>query len=247
MTTWLSSTAPQHPENEAADQIPRPADPTPPPADRDAWHTGASPQPGRDATGLGSAGPAWTSSTGSFPPITVRSKADYYYGSTGETPAQRLDRNYGEILQEVRVAQTGVQLLLAFLLMLAFTPRFDVLTAFQRDVYVASLVLGAAATALLIAPTPFHRLVFRRQLKQQLVKASSRFAFFGVTLLMLALSSSMLLILDVVVGADRARWITGGTMAWFGLWWYVAPLWTRLCSRWRKRRAAEHGAHRRTD
>jgi hypothetical protein len=76
----------------------------------------------------------------------------------GETPTQRLDRNYGEILQELRVAQTGVQLLLAFLLTVAFTPRFATFTDFHRNVYVASLVLGAAANALLIAPAAFHRL-----------------------------------------------------------------------------------------
>ena len=149
------------------------------------------------------------------------------YAVRGETPTQRLDRNYGEILQEVRVAQTGVQLLLAFLLTLAFTPRFGVLTEFQRNVYVASLLLGAASTALLIAPAPFHRLVFERRLKRQLVRASSRFALCGVTLMMMALSSSLLLILDVVVGTHRAAWLTGGTIGWFGLWWYAAPLWSR--------------------
>jgi hypothetical protein len=167
------------------------------------------------------------------------------YAARGETPTQRLDRNYGEILQEVRVAQTGVQLLLAFLLTLAFTPRFVALTEFQRNIYVASLVLGAAANALLIAPAPFHRLVFQRRLKRQLVRASSRFALSGVTLLMLALTSSLLLILDVVVGTHRALWIAGGTLAWFGLWWYLAPLWSRVRNR-HVRDEPVHGVHRRT-
>lgn len=166
------------------------------------------------------------------------------YAVRGETPTQRLDRNYGEILQEVRVAQTGVQLLLAFLLTLAFTPRFAALTEYQRNIYVASLVLGAAANALLIAPAPFHRMVYGRRLKLQLVRASSRFALSGVTLLMLALTSSLLLILDVVIGTHRALWIAGGTFGWFTLWWYVAPLWSRI----RNRHVDEvpvHGAHRR--
>jgi hypothetical protein len=167
------------------------------------------------------------------------------FAARGETPTQRLDRNYGEILQEVRVAQTGVQLLLAFLLMLAFTPRFTALSDYQRDLYVASLVLGAASNALLIAPAPFHRLVFKRRLKRQLVQASSRFAIYGLTLLMLALTSSLLLILDVVVGRDRALWIAGGTLGWFTLWWYVAPLWSRRRNRRSTVDLYVRGAHRR--
>jgi len=164
----------------------------------------------------------------------------------GETPTQRLDRDYGEILQEIRGAQTGVQLLLAFLLTLAFTPRFMVLSDYQRDLYVACLVLGAASNALLIAPAPFHRLVFKRRLKRQLVRASGRFALFGVTLLMLALTASLLLILDVVVGTDLAVRIAGGTLGWFVLWWYLAPTWSRLRDR-RQRRLdlSARGAHRR--
>ncbi len=145
----------------------------------------------------------------------------------GETPTQRLDRNYAEILQEVRVAQTGVQLLLAFLLTVAFTPRFATLTEFERRVYVGALLLGAAATALLIAPAAFHRLVFQRRLKRQLVLASSRFAMFGLTLLMLSIGSALLLILSVTVGAAVAGWLTAGALGWFALWWYVVPLWSR--------------------
>ncbi|GLY43435.1 membrane protein [Amycolatopsis sp. NBRC 101858] len=144
-----------------------------------------------------------------------------------ETPTQRLDRNYAEILQEVRVAQTGVQLLLAFLLTVAFTPRFATLTEFERRVYVGALLLGAAATALLIAPAAFHRLVFQRRLKRQLVLASSRFAMCGLTLLMLSIGSALLLILSVTVGASAAGWLTAGALGWFTLWWYVVPLWSR--------------------
>jgi len=144
-----------------------------------------------------------------------------------ETPTQRLDRNYAEILQEVRVAQTGVQLLLAFLLTVAFTPRFATLTEFERRVYVGALVLGAASTALLIAPAAFHRLVFQRRLKRQLVLASSRFAMCGLTLLMLSISCALLLILSVTLGTAPAVWFTAGALGWFSLLWYVVPLWSR--------------------
>lgn len=148
-----------------------------------------------------------------------------------ESPAQRIDRNYGEILQEMRVAQTGVQLLLAFLLTLAFTPRFGSLNTFQLDVYVLSLVLGATSTALLIAPAPFHRLVFRRRLKTQLVRTSSHLLLAGLVLLKLALAAALLLILDVVLGRWPAVWITGGIVAWFSFWWYLLPLRYRLARR----------------
>ena len=144
-----------------------------------------------------------------------------------ETPRQRLARNYGEQLQEVRVAQTGVQFLLAFLLALAFTPRFAEITEFQQEVYVVALVLGASATALLIAPAAYHRLVFRRGLKDRLVRATALFTLSGLTLLMLAIGASLLLVLDVVIGGSQARWLTAAVLGWFGLWWYAVPLWTR--------------------
>ncbi|MEU5696431.1 DUF6328 family protein [Actinosynnema sp. NPDC020468] len=149
---------------------------------------------------------------------------EQYDARRGETPAQRIDRNYGEILQEMRVAQTGVQLLLAFLLTLAFTPRFATLDAFQLQVYVASLVLGAGATALLIAPAPFHRLVFRRRLKSELVRTSSRLLLAGLVLLKLALAAALLLILDVVLGLWPAVAVTSAITSWFSFWWYVVPL-----------------------
>jgi hypothetical protein len=82
---------------------------------------------------------------------------DWNAEARGETPLQRADRAYGEILQEARVAQTRVQILFAFLLTLAFTSRFAAITPFQKNVYVATLMLSAAAAASLIAPAAFHR------------------------------------------------------------------------------------------
>src|SRR5712691_13298888 len=88
-------------------------------------------------------------------------------GGTGrtETPLERWDRNYGELLQELRVAQTGVQILFAFLLTLPFSPRFGQVSRFERATYVSTLLLAAGAAALLIAPVAFHRLVFRDRQK----------------------------------------------------------------------------------
>jgi uncharacterized protein DUF6328 len=156
---------------------------------------------------------------------------DWNYLARGEIPTQRLDRNYGELLQEVRVAQTGVQFLLAFLLTLAFMPRFATVSDFQRGVYVAALLLGAVASALLIAPAPFHRLLFRRRLKRTLVSAASMFTLCGLMFLMLSLVAALLLILDVVMGTVPAVWISGMVLAWFSTCWFLAPLYARYRTR----------------
>lgn len=149
-------------------------------------------------------------------------------GARGETPLQRADRAYGEILQEVRVAQTGVQILFAFLLALAFTSRFASVTQFQRYIYVLTLMLCAAAAALLIAPAAFHRVVYRRRLKHHLVRIASRLALSGLVLLLLALVSALLLILDVVIGLWPALPLAAGALGWFAAWWFGLPAWSRI-------------------
>jgi hypothetical protein len=87
-----------------------------------------------------------------------------------EAPLQRADRNFAELLQELRVAQTGVQILFAFLLTLSFMDRFAAIDAFQRGVYVFTLVASAMTAALLIAPVAVHRLLFQRGRKRELVR-----------------------------------------------------------------------------
>ncbi|HEX3785136.1 MAG TPA: DUF6328 family protein [Pseudonocardiaceae bacterium] len=173
-------------------------------------------------------GPAWsTSPTG----LATGRDADndrWNYLARGETPSQRLDRNFSELLQEVRVAQVGVQLLLTFLFAAAFTPRFAVFSSAQRGMYIAALVLGAGSTALLMAPASFHRMVFRLRLKRELVLVSNRLVFFGLVLLVLALAAAILLVTDVTMGTTSAVWVTAGVVCWFGLWWYVLPLRCRL-------------------
>jgi hypothetical protein len=141
-----------------------------------------------------------------------------------ETEGQRLDRNVDEMLQELRVAQTGVQILFAFLLTIAFQQRFPEITTFQRNVYVTTLILVALATALLIAPVSFHRVVFRQRQKRTLVEATHRLAIGGLVLLLLALCGAVLLILDVVLGTRPAVIGTTGIGLWFIIFWYVIPL-----------------------
>jgi hypothetical protein len=149
---------------------------------------------------------------------------DWNAGERGETPLQRADRAYGEILQEVRVAQTGVQILFAFLLALAFQARFPSVTSFQRDTYVVTLILCAASTALLIAPAAFHRVVYRRRLKQHLVRAANRLALAGLVLLLLSLVSAVLLVMDVVLGLAPAIALAAAVLVWFGIWWFAVPM-----------------------
>jgi hypothetical protein len=147
--------------------------------------------------------------------------------SRGETLDQLLDRNLAELLQELRVAITGVQILFAFLLGLAFTQRFTSLDRFDVTVYTVTLLATALATIALIAPVSFHRLVFRRRQKSALIVVADRLLLLGLALLVLAISSAVLLILDVVLG----RWqglAGGGLVAVVGaLTWYGLPVWAR--------------------
>lgn len=140
-----------------------------------------------------------------------------------ETPAERLDRNFGELLQELRVAQTGVQILFAFLLALAFSPRFADITEAQRNVYVATLLLAAAATGLIIAPVAHHRLLFRRGLKGALVSSASRLALAGLVALMLAMTGSVWLAVDVVLGGGWTGWLSASVLAGFLVLWFAVP------------------------
>lgn len=174
-------------------------------------------------------GPAEASSGRHCPTcMSLDSHDEWNAGARGETPLQRADRAYGEILQEVRVAQTGVQILFAFLLTLAFTNRFADTTHLERLIYVVTLMLCAAATALLIAPAAFHRVVYRRRLKHHLVKVANRLALSGLMLLLLAMISAILLILDVVIGFGPALFLALGALSWFVTWWFILPVWSRL-------------------
>ena len=131
-------------------------------------------------------------------------------GTTGsadgrdESEAERDDRNLAELLQELRVAGLGVQVLFGFLLSLPFTSRFTRLSHGQRELYLATLVLAAVATALLLGPVAYHRLVFRRGQKEGLVRAASVMAIAGLVTVGLAVSAAVLLVTGYVAsGADR--------------------------------------------
>src|SRR5690349_19971277 len=117
-----------------------------------------------------------------------------------ETVTERADRNFSELLQELRVAQTGVQILFAFLLTLPFTQRFEHISNDKVAVYLTTLSCTALATVFLIAPVSHHRVVFARRRKPQLVRDSGRMAKIGLVFLWLSIVGAMFLIFDVVVG-----------------------------------------------
>ena len=140
-----------------------------------------------------------------------------------ETRAQRLDRNISELLQELRVAQAGVQILFAFLLTLAFTQRFTETSGAQQAWYVATLLLCAASAALLIGPVSFHRLVFRRGMRSELVSISNTMAIGGLAFLLAAIVSALGLIIDFVYSWVPALLLSFAVTVWFVAIWYVLP------------------------
>lgn len=145
-----------------------------------------------------------------------------------ETPLERADRNYNELLQELRVAQTGVQILFAFLLTIPFQQRFgEEVGSGLRAEYLATLVVTAAATALLIAPVTMHRILFAQGLKPQLVTVADRLAKFGLACLAVAVLLAVFLIVAVVSAQDTAFWFVGGLGALFAVTWLVVPVWLR--------------------
>ena len=141
-----------------------------------------------------------------------------------ESEAERDDRNLAEILQELRVAGLGVQVLFGFLLSLPFTAKFARLSQGQRDLYLGSLMLSAVATALLLGPVAYHRLVFRRGQKEGLVQAANLMAILGLAAVGLAVSAAVLLVTSYVGGGLAAGLITGFVAALFGLLWFAFPL-----------------------
>ncbi|KXK63474.1 amine oxidase [Micromonospora rosaria] len=140
-----------------------------------------------------------------------------------ETEKQRWQRNFADLLQELRVAQTGVQILFAFLLTLPFSAGFDRTTAFQRDVYIVALLAAAAATAMIISPVAFHRALFRQGRKPELVRFAHRMASGGLAFMLVAMVSAVLLVTDFVLPFWVALLLTGCTGVWFLTFWAALP------------------------
>jgi len=145
-----------------------------------------------------------------------------------ETEQERLDRNLGELLQELRVALPGVQVLFAFLLAVPFQQGFEEVTSFQKDVYFATLILTAISATMLISPSAYHRITFRYQQKRRLVYYSNRFAIIGLVFLALAMTGAILLITDVLFSTAAAVVTAGLALCVFSFFWFAMPLRRRL-------------------
>jgi len=141
-----------------------------------------------------------------------------------ETPDERADRNWNELLQELRVTQTGVQLLTGFLLTLPFQSRFEELDDVQVGIYLTLVLLAALTTILVIAPVSLHRLLFQRHMKMVTVRTGHRIALAGLTSLALVVVGTVLLVFDVVVGRSTAFAVAGAVLVLVIIGWLVAPL-----------------------
>ena len=136
---------------------------------------------------------------------------------------ETLTRNWDELLQEIRVTQTGVQILTGFLLTVPFSNRFGDLTEFQRNVYLAVLAGSVLTTGLVVAPVAMHRVLFRQRRRQLLVESGNRFAMAGLAMLAVTVSGVVLLVVDVVLGSPEG-WVAGGAILLvLTVLWAVVP------------------------
>lgn len=149
-----------------------------------------------------------------------------------EGPLQRADRNFAELLQELRVLLTGVQILLGFLLTLAFSASFAALDGFQHGVYVLTLLAATLSSALLVGPVATHRLLFQCGHKPELVRTGHLTTLGALVGLAVTLASGLLLVLDIAVGRLVASLLTGGLVV------AIAGLWIGVPLRLRRRAAA---------
>nr|WTB29317.1 DUF6328 family protein [Streptomyces sp. NBC_00830] len=148
-------------------------------------------------------------------------------GTTGrdESAEERADRRWADLLQELRVAQTGVQILFGFLLSVVFQPRFADLSTANRTIYVVTVLLGSATAAALIGPVSYHRLLTGRHVKPQTVVWASRLTVLGLVLLFCTMCSALLLILRVALHNTLSVWLVGAMALWSLLCWFVFPAW----------------------
>jgi Family of unknown function (DUF6328) len=141
-----------------------------------------------------------------------------------EGPLERADRNMVEMLQELRVAQTGIQILFAFLLSLSFTERFGRIDEVQRWIYVVTLLMTTLTTGLLVAPAAVHRMLFGRRVKRAVVRVGQHLFVAGLVALVVTLMGAVLLVLDIAIGRRLAVPITAVVGVMLVALWFVLPV-----------------------
>jgi hypothetical protein len=144
--------------------------------------------------------------------------------SRDEEPAQQLDRNWAELVQELRVIGTAVQILFAFLLTIAFQARFAQTSPFQRDVYLVTLLFSGLAVAFLIAPVALHRFLFRLRVKDEVVMLTNWLAVLGLAVLSISMIGAIVLVSDWVGGGVAAAIWGAGSAVVFGAAWFAGPI-----------------------
>ena len=152
---------------------------------------------------------------------------DATYTRNGEDSGERLDRHWNELLQELRLAQTGTQILFAFLLSISFQTRFQEADQYTHTVYAITVIAAAIAVALFLAPVAFHRMVYRRNLRDRLLTNADRCARAGLVSLIVAVSGSVLLALDVVMPRSGSIISVAAVLACFLGLWFALPAFVR--------------------
>ncbi|GAA2658855.1 DUF6328 family protein [Paractinoplanes durhamensis] len=140
-----------------------------------------------------------------------------------EDEKHRWDRNFADLLQELRVTQTGIQILFAFLLTLPFSNGFPRTTPFQKDVYIVALLAAAASTAMIISPVAFHRALFRQGRKPELVRYAHAMLTGGLAFLLIAMVTSVFFIVDFLLTRPMALLLGGLTALFFLTFWAGIP------------------------
>jgi hypothetical protein len=148
-------------------------------------------------------------------------------GRTAEEQ-ERLNRQMTELLNEIRVAMPGVQVLFAFLLAVPFQQRFGEVDAFQRDVYFVTLLAAATATAFFIAPSAYHRIAFQHHEKRQIIRTGTRQFIFGLIALAVAMNGAVLLVTDVLFQAPTVIVTTVLLASLFAWLWFGYGVWRRV-------------------
>jgi hypothetical protein len=141
-----------------------------------------------------------------------------------EDRKDRINRELIELLNELRVVLPGVQVLFAFLLIVPFSQGFTKMTSLQRGVYFVAFVLTSAGTALLIAPSSYHRIRFRQKDKEQMLLTANRLTIGGTLFVALAISAVVFLVTDVLFHVTWASLVTALNAGWFAWFWYGLPL-----------------------
>jgi Family of unknown function (DUF6328) len=147
-----------------------------------------------------------------------------------ENRVEQLDRHWIELLQELRLAQTGTQIFFAFLLTIAFTQPFRDADRFTHLVFAGTLITSAIAMGLFLAPVSFHRLTYQQKVRDKMLPIAGRLTIVGMVFLVIAIAGGLLLALDVVLGRNEAYVVVAAVLAIVLVSWYGLPAWVRRVS-----------------